>query len=282
MDLVRGYYRALNHADLDAIGELYDPDCIVEHVWVDGRDVIEGCAGVRARYVQDFTQFTGALAAGHRVDVTRVAGIETGWGWVRSEWVRAVESLADGSHRYAVGYSHFWIERGRIRRHRSIATEIASLTFAAARPESERRYPSRPLVGVGGVAFSDDGRVLLVKRRHEPLAHQWSLPGGMLELGETLEAAVAREMLEETGLVVTPGAVVEVFDRILLDDTGRVRYHFVLIDYLCTVRGGTLAASSDVEAAEFVDPGLLADYRVAEKAKDVIARAIEMRLAGAR
>ena len=90
--------------------------------------------------------------------------------------------------------------------------------------------------------LSDDGRVLLVKRRHEPLAGQWSLPGGMLELGETLEAGIAREMQEETGLVVTVGPVVEAFDRILLDDTGRVRYHFVLVDYLCRVRGGTLRA----------------------------------------
>ena len=109
------------------------------------------------------------------------------------------------------------------------------------------------------------------------MAGQWSLPGGMLELGETLEAGVAREMLEETGLVVAVGPVVEVFDRILLDDTGRVRYHVVLVDYLCRVRGGSLAAASDVEAAEFAPPEALASYRLAEKAKSVIGKALEMR-----
>ena len=77
------------------------------------------------------------------------------------------------------------------------------------------------------------GKVVLVKRRFEPLAGQWSLPGGRLELGETLEAGLAREMLEETGLEVEVGPVVDVFDRILLDPERKVRYHYVLIDYLC-------------------------------------------------
>ncbi len=126
-------------------------------------------------------------------------------------------------------------------------------------------------MGVGGVILSDAGEVLIVKRRQEPLAGQWSLPGGMLEIGETLEAGTAREMLEETGLIVSVGPVVEVFDRILLDDTGQVRYHFVLIDYLCQVRGGVRQAGSDVEAAEFVSPQALAGYRLTEKAQDVIA-----------
>jgi mutator protein MutT len=146
------------------------------------------------------------------------------------------------------------------------------------RPASERRYPTRPLVGVGGVILSEAGEVLVVRRRHEPLAGQWSLPGGMLEIGETLEAGVAREMHEETGLAVSVGPVVEVFDRILLDDAGQVRYHFVLIDYLCRVRGGALAAGSDVEAAEFVRPEALAGYRLTEKAEDVIAKALAMGL----
>ena len=74
--------------------------------------------------------------------------------------------------------------------------------------------------------FTHDGRVVLVKRRHEPLAGQWSLPGGVLELGESLEAGTAREILEETGLVVDGGAMVDAFDRILVDETGAVRYHF--------------------------------------------------------
>jgi 8-oxo-dGTP diphosphatase len=276
MDLVRAFYRALNDSDADAMAALYDPDCVVEHVWADGREVVEGRERVQDRWRAECARYEGALAGGHRVDVTRIAGIETGWGWVRSEWVRAVRDTASGLARYSVGYSHFWVERGLIRRHRSIADDVASLATANPRASSERRYPTRPLVGVGAVIFSDDRKVLLVKRRQEPLAGQWSLPGGMLELGETLEAGTAREILEETGLVIRVGPVVEVFDRILLDDTGRVRYHFVLIDYLCDVRGGALAAGSDVEAAEFVDPAKLAEYRVAEKAKDVITRAIEL------
>jgi ADP-ribose pyrophosphatase YjhB (NUDIX family) len=277
MDLVRAFYRALNDSNVDAMAALYDADCVVEHVWADGREVVEGREPVRDHWRAEFARYGGALAGGHRVDVTRIAGIETGWGWVRSEWVRAIRDTASGAERFSAGYSHFWVERGLIRRHRSIADDVAALTMATPRAASERRYPTRPLVGVGAVIFSNDQKVLLVKRRQEPLAGQWSLPGGMLELGETLEAGTAREILEETGLVVHVGPVVEVFDRILLDDTGRVRYHFVLVDYLCHVRGGVLTAGSDVEAAEFVDPVKLAEYRVAEKAKDVITRATHVK-----
>ena len=90
-----------------------------------------------------------------------------------------------------------------------------------------RKYPDRPFVGVGAVIV-DSGRVLVVKRKYEPLAGQWSIPGGAVELGETLEACVAREMREETGLDVAVGPVIEVFDRITRDEQGGVRYHFVL------------------------------------------------------
>ena len=87
-------------------------------------------------------------------------------------------------------------------------------------------------MGVGAVIV-DRGRVVLIKRRFEPLAGQWSLPGGAVDVGETLVECVAREMLEETGLVVEVGPVVEVFDRIIRDDEGRVQFHYVLVDYLC-------------------------------------------------
>ena len=132
------------------------------------------------------------------------------------------------------GYSHFLVEDGEIqasaeRPRERISTIAAQL--AAPAPHA-RAYPSRPMVGVGAVILID-GKIVLVKRRHEPLAGQWSLPGGTLELGETLEAGVAREMLEETGLVVDVGPVIEVFDRILLDEERKVRYHFVLVDFLC-------------------------------------------------
>src|SRR5690606_15931260 len=97
---------------------------------------------------------------------------------------------------------------------------------------SSRLYPARPIVGGGGIIL-DGPRVVLIKRKYEPLANRWSLPGGSLEVGEHLEDGTARELLEETGLVVEVGPVVEVFDRIQRDEDGRVRYHFVLVDYLC-------------------------------------------------
>ena len=138
-----------------------------------------------------------------------------------------------------------------------------------------RKYPDRPYVGVGAVIVQD-GKVLIVKRKYEPLAGQWSLPGGGVEIGETLEASVAREMREETGLEVHVGPVIEVFDRITHDDHGQVRYHFVLVDYLCWPTGGVLCASSDVADARFVDPSELPQYNLTTKANEVIARALEL------
>ena len=138
-----------------------------------------------------------------------------------------------------------------------------------------RQYPERPIVGVGAVIIQGS-RVLLVKRRYEPLAGRWSLPGGTLELGETLEAGLIREMQEETGLDVDVGPVIEVFDRIMLDEEKRVQYHFVLVDYLCWPSGGTLRAGSDVEDAVFVDRDDLAPYDLTDKAQVVIARAFQL------
>jgi len=138
-----------------------------------------------------------------------------------------------------------------------------------------RQYPERPIVGVGAVIV-DDGKVLLVKRKYEPLKGHWSLPGGMVEVGETLETALAREMLEETGLRVDVGPVIEVFDRIMRDEDRRVRYHFVLIDYLCRPAGGSLQAGSDVEAALWVVPSSLGDYALTDKATSVIERGLTL------
>lgn len=135
-----------------------------------------------------------------------------------------------------------------------------------------RRYPARPIVGVGGVAFVD-GRVVLIKRRFEPMAGRWSLPGGTLELGESLHEGLAREMREETGLVVEVGPLVELFDRITRDEDGRVRFHYVVADYACTPVGGTLAPGSDVADAMLADPDNLAPYDLAPKALAVIAAA---------
>jgi ADP-ribose pyrophosphatase YjhB (NUDIX family) len=97
-----------------------------------------------------------------------------------------------------------------------------------------------------------------------------------LELGETLEAGVVREMREETGLEVDVGPVIEVFDRIMLDERERVRYHFVLVDYLCRPVGGELRAGSDVDRAIFVDPDGLAAYELTAKARAVIDRGLEL------
>ncbi|MCC6161908.1 MAG: NUDIX hydrolase [Acidobacteria bacterium] len=144
---------------------------------------------------------------------------------------------------------------------------------------SQRLYPSRPIVGVGGVIVDGD-RVVLIKRKYEPLALRWSIPGGTLEVGESLEDGVARELREETGLAVQVGAVIEVFDRILHDEDGRVKYHFVLVDYLCVPVSGTLMPGDDVSDAEWAHFDALAPYGLTAKASSVIARARTMLTAG--
>jgi 8-oxo-dGTP diphosphatase len=138
-----------------------------------------------------------------------------------------------------------------------------------------RAYPDRPFVGVGAVIVHQ-GSVVLIKRRFEPLAGQWSLPGGAVDVGETLVECVAREMLEETGLVVEVGPIVEVFDRIIRDGDGRVQFHYVLVDYLCRPVGGTLQAGSDVAEAVYAAPGELERFALADPANAVIRRALEL------
>ena len=121
-----------------------------------------------------------------------------------------------------------------------------------------------------------ESKVVLIRRRFEPLKGQWSLPGGGVELGETLEASVAREMQEEIGLEVEVGPVIEVFDRIMKDADSRVEYHYVLVDYLCWPIGGELRAGSDVDAAVLVDPSELGPYQLTKKATAVIERALQL------
>jgi len=140
---------------------------------------------------------------------------------------------------------------------------------------SQRQYPDRPIVGVGAVVVVED-KVVLIRRRFEPLKGQWSLPGGAVELGETLESSIAREIQEETGLDVEVGPVVEVFDRIMTDDEQRVQYHYVLVDYLCWATGGDLRAGSDVDDAVLVDPSELEPYQLTQKATAVIERALQL------
>jgi|SRR5579863_3215571 len=115
----------------------------------------------------------------------------------------------------------------------------------------DREFPEVPLLGVGGVVVHDR-RVLLVQRGREPLKGQWSLPGGLLEVGESLEAGVIREVQEETGLQVHPVQLLELLDRIHRDGD-RVRYHYVIADYLCRVTGGELLAASDAAAVRWVE-----------------------------
>ena len=141
---------------------------------------------------------------------------------------------------------------------------------------SSRAYPDRPFVGVGAVIVDGAARVLLVKRRFEPLAGQWSLPGGAVDVGETLQACVMREMREETGLDVEVGPVIEVFDRIMHDAGGRVQYHYVLVDYVCRPVGGTLTAASDVADVAWVETGALGEFKLTDKAMTVIAQGIAL------
>ncbi len=138
-----------------------------------------------------------------------------------------------------------------------------------------REYPERPIVGVGAVIV-EAGKVVLIRRRYEPLKGHWSLPGGTVEVGEALEMALTREMVEETGLVVVVGPVIDVFDRIMRDEQQRVRYHFVLIDYLCWPSGGALQAGSDVDVAIWADPATLSDYALTAKATSVIHRGLTL------
>jgi mutator protein MutT len=139
-----------------------------------------------------------------------------------------------------------------------------------------REYPEAPIVGVGAVVI-DGTKVLLVRRGNEPLKGEWSLPGGALEVGETLQQGVVREVLEETGLTVTPAGVVEILDRIVRDEESeRVRYHYVLIDFVCRVIGGSPLVGSDADEVRWVDRAALDEYQVAPVTVRVIEKAFRV------
>ncbi len=147
---------------------------------------------------------------------------------------------------------------------------------------SSREYPERPVVGIGGVII-DQGRTLLIRRGSEPLLGEWSIPGGTLELGESLEEGVARELREETGIEVRVLELIEVFDRVYLDDEStnlgmkrRPRFHFVIADYLCERLSGEPRAGSDVTDVAFAREDELARFHLTETATRVVKKAFAM------
>jgi 8-oxo-dGTP diphosphatase len=147
---------------------------------------------------------------------------------------------------------------------------------------ASREYPEKPVVGVGGIII-DGGRTLLIRRGSEPLRGEWSIPGGTLELGETLEEGVARELLEETGVHVRVLDLIEVFDRIYLETTAtgpgnkkRPRFHYVIADYLCERLSGEPRAGSDVTDVAFATEEELAKFSLTETATRMLKKAFAM------
>ena len=147
---------------------------------------------------------------------------------------------------------------------------------------SSREYPERPVVGIGGVVI-DQGRTMLIRRGNEPLLGQWSIPGGTLELGESLQEGVVRELLEETGIEVRVLDLIEVFDRIFPEDGAtaaepkrKPRFHFVIVDYLCERLGGEPRAGSDVTDVAFAREEELAKFHLTETATRVLRKAFAM------
>jgi ADP-ribose pyrophosphatase YjhB (NUDIX family) len=135
----------------------------------------------------------------------------------------------------------------------------------------KREFPELPLVGVGAIIIEGD-RVLLVKRAHPPIQGQWSIPGGVLEVGETVREAAVREAREETGLIVEPGELLGVYDRILRDAERRVQYHYVLIDFLCRPVGGEVLAATDAAEAQWYRREQLPELQLADDTLEVICK----------
>jgi mutator protein MutT len=140
---------------------------------------------------------------------------------------------------------------------------------------ASREYPDCPRVGVGGVVLHE-GHVLLVRRGKPPVAGKWSIPGGMVELGETTAQAVVREIEEECGLRVRLAGLAGVLDRVVSDAEGRIRYHWVLVDYVAFLESGTLAAGSDAAEAQWVRIEDVESFDVTEGLIDMIRRAVAL------
>jgi 8-oxo-dGTP diphosphatase len=138
----------------------------------------------------------------------------------------------------------------------------------------KREYPDAPLIGVGAIIIEQD-RVILVKRAHPPLLGEWSIPGGMLEVGETLRQAAVREVLEETGLRVEVGELLGVFDRIVQDADGRTLYHYVLIDYLCRRIAGEPQPACDAAEARWFNRDDVGELSLPEDTAEVVRLGFE-------
>jgi 8-oxo-dGTP diphosphatase len=138
----------------------------------------------------------------------------------------------------------------------------------------KREYPDRPFVGVGAIIV-EKGRVVLVKREHPPLMGEWSIPGGVMELGETVREAVKREALEETGLEVETKDLLGTFDRVVRDESNRIQYHFVLIDFLCCRVSGELQAAGDAAEARWFTWEEVCKLPLAEDTAEVIRQGLE-------
>lgn len=137
---------------------------------------------------------------------------------------------------------------------------------------SAREYPAHPLVGVGAIIIKSN-RVVLVKRAHAPLLGEWSIPGGLLETGETLRQGAEREALEETGLVVRATELMGVFERIVAGDDQRTRYHYVLVDFLCEAVSGEVKASGDASDARWFSRDEIVELPLPEDTASVIGEA---------
>ncbi len=167
-----------------------------------------------------------------------------------------------------------------------VSGEGGGIGFTRSSPEKilgefsiKRHYPDQPLVGVGAVVFRGE-EVLLVRRGQEPALGSWSLPGGLVELGETLSAAIQRELAEETGLTVNLLGIAAVAERIFPDPDGNVAYHYVLVDYLCDYEAGELTVGSDITAARFVPLAELPGFDLPQFTAGVIRRAWDQKRQG--
>ena len=139
----------------------------------------------------------------------------------------------------------------------------------------KREYPEFPILGVGAIVFRGD-KVVLIKRGKEPGYGTWSIPGGAVNLGEPIKEAVKREVNEETNLNVDVLDIVEVVDPIIRDEKNQILYHFVLVDFLCRYKSGSLKADSDVLDARAVAMSELKDYDLPEITLEVIEKAADL------